>query len=137
MTARILIVEDEILIGLEIEAMIEDLGHQSVGIAPDVDEAMRLAETRPDIALVDLHLRDGLTGPQIGRILSEQFDVTVIFVTANPRLLGSGVPGTIGVMEKPIDEQAIGAAIAYAIERRGGANVMPPPVLRPFQSLSQ
>lgn len=137
MTARILIVEDEILIGLELEAMIEDLGHQPVGIAPDVNEAMRLAETRPDIALVDLHLRDGLTGPQIGRILSEQYDVTVIFVTANPRLLGHGVPGTIGVMEKPIDERVIGPAITYALERRGGANVMPPPALQAFQSMTQ
>lgn len=132
MTARILIVEDEFLIAMEIEAMLEEMGHQPVGIAPDSAAALRLAEARPDIALVDLHLRDGLTGPQIGRILADEYDITVIFVTANPRLLGTGVPGTIGVVEKPTDERAIGAAIDYAMSIRDGMQVPPPPVLRAF-----
>lgn len=132
MTARVLIVEDEVLIALDMEAMIEDLGHDPVGIAPDSDDALRLAETQqPDVALVDLHLRDGLTGPQIGKLLSE-LGITVVFVTANPRLLGDGIPGTIGVVPKPTDDRAIGGAIAYAMSVRHGRPMPPPPALQPF-----
>jgi DNA-binding response OmpR family regulator len=136
MSARILIVEDEVLIALEIEAIVEDLGYEPVGIAPDAAEALRLAANGVDIALVDLHLRDGLTGPQIGKLLSEQHGASVVFVTANPRVLGDGVPGTIGVVEKPTDERAIGAAIDYAVSLRHGRDMPPPPILKTFgQSL--
>ncbi len=133
MTARVLIVEDEVLIALDMEAMIEDLGHEPVGIAPDSEEALKLADREePHVALVDLHLRDGLTGPQIGRLLSQR-GITVVFVTANPRLLGSGIPGTVGVVPKPTDDKAIGAAIAYAMSVRQGEPAPPPPALVPFE----
>ena len=67
MNAKILIVEDEILVALDMEMAIEEMGHTPIGIAPDAEVAATLANEQPDIALVDLNLRDGLTGPQIAR----------------------------------------------------------------------
>ncbi len=85
------------------------------------------------LALVDLNLRDGLTGPQIGARLSEK-GVPVIFVTANPAQLGEGVAGTIGVITKPTDESVVGEAVRYALGRSNNDNaVSPPPQLRLFR----
>lgn len=113
--ARILIVEDEMLVAYGVEAALEDLGHQVVGIAPDVTTAMAMATQPIDLALVDLNLRDGPTGPEIGRRLCQQRGIAVLFVTANPRMLGAGIAGAIGVLSKPADERVVGAAVDYAL----------------------
>ncbi len=132
MSAKILIVEDEMLVAMELEAILEDLGHTPVGIAADLTDAEQLASLPIDLALVDLNLRDGLTGPEIGKRLSAR-GVTVLFITANPRQLGEGIVGTIGVLEKPTDEQTVRAAIDYALGVRSGqCNFAPPPTLKLF-----
>jgi len=131
MPAKILIVEDEFLVAMNLERVIEDLGHAAIGIAPDQETALDLADEEPDVAFVDLNLRDGLTGPQIGKMLSD-LGISVIYVTANPRILGDGVPGTLGVMPKPCDGRSIAGALDYALMRRRGLEVMPPPFMIPF-----
>ena len=131
MAARILIVEDEMLVAIELEALLEDLGHDPVGIVPDLQAAELYFDEALDLALVDLNLRDGLTGPEIGKRLGER-GVTVVFVTANPSLLGNGVAGAIGVITKPTDGQTVKAAVDYALGLREGRLVSPPPALRLF-----
>ena len=131
MSAKILIVEDEFLVAMNLESVVEDLGYQAVGIAPDRESALQLADEEPDVAFVDLNLRDGLTGPQIGKALSER-GISVIYVTANPRILGDGVPGTLGVMPKPCDGRTIAGALDYALMVRRGVPALPPPFIIPF-----
>ena len=131
MAARILIVEDEMLVAIELEGLLEDLGHDPVGIVPDLQAAELYFDEALDLALVDLNLRDGLTGPEIGKRLGER-GVTVVFVTANPSLLGNGVAGAIGVITKPTDGQTVKSAVDYALGLRDGRLVSPPPALRLF-----
>lgn len=131
MTGRILIVEDEFLIACEMEAILEDNGYRCAGIAPDLPSAARHLGEEIDLALVDLNLRDGLTGPQIGQRLSSA-GVPVIFVTANPAQLGHGIAGTIGVLSKPTDETTLLAAVHFGLARRRGLAVDPPLPLRLF-----
>lgn len=132
MSAKILIVEDEMLVAIELESILEDLGHCPVGIAPDLSSAEEYSEQPIELALVDLNLRDGLTGPEIGRRLSAR-GVIVLFITANPRILGSGIAGTIGVLTKPTDEATVRAAVDFALSRRAGAaQVAPPKALKLF-----
>lgn len=131
MLSRILIVEDEMLVAFELEMILTDLGYEVVGIAPDLDTASTYFDQALDLALVDLNLRDGLTGPQIGQRLSES-GVTVLFISANPRLLGDGLAGTIGVITKPTDETTVKAAVEYALGVRHGRPVDPPQALKLF-----
>lgn len=131
MSTRILIVEDEILVAMELEAILLDLGYGVVGIAPDLATARGYFGQAIDLALVDLNLRDGLTGPEIGRTLSAQ-GVTVLFVTANPRQLGDGIAGTVGVITKPADDEMVKTCVAYALAHREGRPVTPPRYLRTF-----
>ena len=133
MSANILIVEDEMLVAFEVQAILEDLGHNVVGIAPDLESAMALADRTVDLALVDLNLRDGLTGPEIGRRLCEKQGIMVLFATANPRILGDGIAGTVGVLTKPTDEATVAAAVEYALRVRvGDTSVAPPSALKLF-----
>ncbi len=131
MTARILIVEDEILVAMELEHTLQELGYEVVGAAADLTAAYRYFDEPLDLALVDLNLRDGLTGPQIGERLGAK-GVTVVFVTANPGLLGGGVAGAIGVITKPTDEEVVKKAVAYALAVRVGVAAEAPPNLRLF-----
>ena len=131
MTPKILIVEDEMLVALELESILFDSGFEPVGIAPDLCTAEDYFGEPIDLALVDLNLRDGLTGPQIGKLLSEK-GVTVLFLTANPRMLGDGVAGTIGVITKPTDSETVKCAVNYALGVRQGLAVEPPAALKLF-----
>jgi DNA-binding response OmpR family regulator len=131
MSARILIVEDEMLVALELQSILLDLDYEVVGIAPDLATAQGYFGQEIDLALVDLNLRDGLTGPQIGATLGSS-GVTVLFVTANPRLLGQGISGAIGVITKPTDEAMVASAVAFALAVRSGRPAKAPPYLRLF-----
>jgi two-component system, response regulator PdtaR len=131
MSARILIVEDEMLVALELESILGELDYSVIGIAPDLPTAREYFDREIDLALVDLNLRDGLTGPEIGATLGRK-GVTVLFVTANPRLLGDGVAGAIGVITKPTDEEAVKSCVVYALAHRSGQKVEPPSYLRLF-----
>jgi CheY-like chemotaxis protein len=135
MTCRILVVEDEIFVAIEIEHVIEEMGFTPVGIAADRQSALALAEDA-DVALVDLNLQDGPTGANVGRILAQRHGITVMFMTANPSQLGDGVPGTIGVLAKPVSDSDLRAAVAYAVARHQTRDARAPARLRLFNRAS-
>jgi DNA-binding response OmpR family regulator len=134
MTARILIIEDEALVAMELRFVLEDLGYDVAGVAADARTARNLVrETEVDLALVDIHLSDGPTGVELGRELGQEMGVTVLYMTANPGMVRSGVAGTIGVLSKPTDERAVQKAVEYALRRRKGEPVeYAPPELQLF-----
>ena len=120
------------LVAMELQAILKDLGYEVVGLAADAAATWSLLRYQPDLALVDLNLRDGPTGAEIARRLVREHDVRVLFMTANPRLLGDGLAGVIGVLSKPCDEAVVAAAVAYALHRSGANAPPPPPALRTF-----
>lgn len=134
MTARILIIEDEALVAMELRFVLEDLGHEVVGTVADAASARALVrEAEVDLALVDIHLSDGPTGVALGRELGQDLGVSVLFMTANPGMVREGVAGAIGVLSKPTDERAVQKAVDYALRRRQGQPVLyAPPELQLF-----
>lgn len=134
MTARILIIEDEALVAMELRYVLEDLGYVVVGTAPDARTALALASSGGiELALVDIHLSDGATGVGLGQQLGEAFGVTVLYMTANPGMVSHGVPGTMGVLTKPTDEGCVSEAVEYALHLRRGEPVPSiPPGLQMF-----
>jgi ActR/RegA family two-component response regulator len=92
---RILVVEDEALIALELESLLDDLGHVTVGVAGTSAEAIAMGRTTaPDVALVDIHLVDGP--------IPEDF------------------AGAIGVIAKPYSERVVASTLDYVADRRAG-----------------
>ena len=134
MTARILIIEDEALVAMELRFVLEDLGYVVVGTAPDARTARALASRGGvELALVDIHLSDGPSGVDLGQELGEGFGVTVLYMTANPGMVSQGVPGTMGVLTKPTDECAVREAVEYALHlRRGEPAPLVPSALQMF-----
>jgi CheY-like chemotaxis protein len=111
---RILIVEDEFLIALELENLLQDAGHDVVGIAASSSEAIALGKQfAPDLAFVDIHLADGLTGIDVARTLSDEQHVTVLFMTANAKRIPEDFAGACGVIAKPYTERGVKEALAY------------------------
>ncbi len=123
---RVLIVEDEFLIAMDIEDSIMQAEEEAdvIGIANRLDQAVALG-SRADIAFVDVNLADGQTGPEIGRRLSQDHGVVVIFMTANPEVvvnLGIGA----GVIVKPVPQDAVEQCLSYALAKRAGTRAVTP-----------
>ncbi|NKM02197.1 response regulator [Rhizobium leguminosarum bv. viciae] len=83
---RLLIVEDEPGIALVIEDVAIDAGFEITGIAGNMSEALELG-SEADIAIIDVRLGDGLTGPSIARALFSGFGLGVVYFTLNPGLV--------------------------------------------------
>lgn len=113
MTKKVLIVEDEIFVALEIEEIVKEAGFDPKAIAADRAAAIEAA-AGCDIALVDLNLRDGPTGPAIGMELATRFGMRVIYVTANPAQIGDASAAALGVVTKPFRAQSIVGALRLA-----------------------
>ncbi len=80
---RVLIVEDEALISLELEEMFLMLGAEVVGIAHSAAEAVRLSEaTRPDFLTMDVHLLGERDGVSAAVEIYERFGLRSVFITA-------------------------------------------------------
>ncbi|MGA1801744.1 response regulator [Rhizobium sp. HT1-10] len=119
MDEKVLIVEDEMLIALDLEYMVESNGLKVAGVANSMARAMAAAPYA-DIALVDVNLSDGPTGPAIGRMLAEQYGIAVIFMTANPEAVAGGIAGTLGVLRKPVQPGMVAQTLKYALRRISG-----------------
>lgn len=129
---RVLIVEDEVLLAVELEHVLEESGHTVVGHAMDTGEAVSLAgRHRPDLALVDVHLQDGPTGVGAARTLTDDCGAVVLFMTANKQRLPSDFAGACGVISKPYSEHGVRRALEFVALclRDGCADCAPPPGL--------
>ena len=80
---KVMVVEDDAIIGMDIEHRVRRLGYEVTGVADNAEEAVELAaDTKPDIALMDIRLRGDIDGIDTARMLEEQFALPVIFITA-------------------------------------------------------
>jgi len=83
MTGKLLIVEDEPIVALDLQQELEQFGCEVVALAQSADEALIAAEEfQPDLALMDLHIVGSLDGIQTARLLRDAFQVPSVFLTA-------------------------------------------------------
>ncbi|MFW2365758.1 MAG: response regulator [Desulforhopalus sp.] len=86
MTAKILIVEDEILVGMMLKKKIEKHGYVVDDIATSGEEAIEMAESgNPDLLFMDVSLPGSLDGVDTAIKIKEKRDIPVIFFTGNHR----------------------------------------------------
>ena len=118
----VLIIEDETFIALDLEGLVESLGHRAVGVARTHTEAVALAKThRPGLILADIQLADGSSGLDAVNELLQSFEVPVIFITAYPeRFLTGERPEPAFLIAKPFQPATVSAVISQALffERR-------------------
>jgi CheY-like chemotaxis protein/DNA-directed RNA polymerase specialized sigma24 family protein len=113
----ILIIEDEALIALDLENIVEGLGHRTIGIARTRTEAIELAKNkRPGLILADIQLADGSSGLEAVNDLLTTFEVPVIFITAYPeRFLTGERPEPAFLVSKPYQQSTVSALVSQAL----------------------
>lgn len=81
---KILIVEDEMIIAANISLQLTQLGYEVTGIIPRGEEALlHVKQNQPDIVLMDIQLKGELNGIQTAQIIQSDFDIPIIYLTAN------------------------------------------------------
>ena len=81
---KILIVEDEMIIGAKVSMFLTELGYEVAGILPRAEEALLQIEgNKPDIVLLDIQLKGEMDGIALAKILHTEHQIPVIFLTAN------------------------------------------------------
>ena len=115
--ARVLIIEDEPIIAMDIETIVRDLGHEVTGVAVTRDEAVAAAlADRPGLLLADIQLADDSSGVDAVKDILAEFQVPVIFITAFPeRLLTGERPEPTFLITKPFQRSTVKAAISQAL----------------------
>jgi DNA-directed RNA polymerase specialized sigma24 family protein/CheY-like chemotaxis protein len=113
----ILIIEDEPFIALDLQALVEDLGHRVVNVARTHKEAVKAVAThRPGLILADIHLADGSSGLEAVNEILTSFEVPVIFITAYPeRFLTGQAPEPAFLIAKPYVPDTVKAVISQAL----------------------
>jgi DNA-directed RNA polymerase specialized sigma24 family protein/CheY-like chemotaxis protein len=113
----ILIIEDEPLIAMDIENMVEGLGHRVVGVARTHKEAVALYnKTQPRMILADIQLADGSSGIDAVNDILHSHQIPVIFITAFPeRLLTGERPEPTFLVTKPFNPEMVKALISQAL----------------------
>src|ERR1700730_10694704 len=113
----VLIIEDEPFIAMELEGLIESLGHRVIGVASTHREAIALMkDKKPGLILSDIQLADGSSGLDAVNELLRMFKVPVIFITAFPeRFLTGERPEPAFLIAKPLQPSAVSAVISQAL----------------------
>ncbi|MFW2588438.1 response regulator [Sagittula sp. SSi028] len=117
-SGKVMIIEDEAIIAMDLESIVGEMGHQVTGIAKTETEALALYETEtPDLILSDIQLADLSSGiDAVNKILGEKSDIPVIFITAFPeRLLTGESPEPAFLIAKPYTEEQVRSAVSQAM----------------------
>lgn len=119
--ANILIVEDEGIIAENIASRLLKSGYKVVGIADSGEDALgKVPELRPDLVLMDIHIKGSLDGIETTRKLRERYDIPVIYLTAHtdPQTIDRAkTTGGFGFLTKPIDHRTLATTIEMATHK--------------------
>jgi two-component system cell cycle sensor histidine kinase/response regulator CckA len=114
---RVLVVEDEGLIALDISNRLTALGHEVVGAVSTAEEAFEKA-SEADIVLMDIRIDGPVDGVEAAMRIREEYHVPVVFLTAHsdrPTLDRAKVTGAFGYLVKPIAHASLNTAIEIAL----------------------
>ena len=118
----VLIIEDEPMIAMDLESIVEGLGHRVTGVARTHAEAVKAVDQhKPGLVLADIQLADGSSGLDAVNEMLGSFAVPVIFITAYPdRLLTGERPEPAFLITKPYQPDTVKAIVSQALffERR-------------------
>jgi CheY-like chemotaxis protein len=127
---EVLIIEDEPIIAMDLEAMVIDLGHSVMRIARTRKEAVAaIADQAPGLVLADIQLADGSSGLDAVNEILTVCDVPVVFITAYPeRLLTGERPEPTFLITKPFRTDTVKAIISQALffDRRASLSTPAP-----------
>ena len=119
--ARILIVEDEVLISMGLQQKLENFGYQVVGIASSGEAALaQVIEHQPELILMDIVIEGSMDGIETSQKIQEQFGIPVIFLTAysdEKNLQRAKFTDPSAYLLKPYSDRELEITIELALHR--------------------
>ena len=118
---RLLVVEDEAVVAIDVRGHLERLGYEVVAVADTGEDACRLAaELTPDLVLMDVQLRGAMDGVEAGAQIRRQLSLPVVYLTAyaDEETLGRAkATGPHGYVLKPFDERDLHVTLEVALHK--------------------
>jgi two-component SAPR family response regulator len=115
---KILIVDDELLLAMDLHTALSRAGHDVIGFAPTPDAALTMAAgLRPELALVDINLLGQTEGIDLAEALKARYGTDIIFITAytdEPVMARARGVEPIAILHKPVDQTALFGTIEQA-----------------------
>lgn len=125
--ARILIVEDEAVVALDIERRVVELGYKVVGKTATAEDSIKIAgRERPDLVLMDIKLRGLMDGIEAGRRIRDSWRIPVVYLTAHAdeaTLTRAKATAPFGYLLKPFDEQKLRVTLEVALAKSAGEKI--------------
>ncbi|MEO0982121.1 MAG: response regulator transcription factor [Pseudomonadota bacterium] len=119
--ARILIVEDEVIVARDLETSLTEMGHSVVGMAMDAAEALSIAEEeKPDLALVDIRIKGDRDGITLAAYLKEDLPIRIVFLTshADPETVErASTVKPSGYLLKPYTDESLFACLTVVLSQ--------------------
>lgn len=118
---RLLIVEDEAIVAMDIESKLEDSGYLVIGVARSGEDAVRMAyEKSPDLILMDINLQGDMDGVIAAKHIRERRSIPVVFLTAlgdRDTLQRAKITEPLGYLLKPFNERDLYAAVEVGLHK--------------------
>ena len=125
---QIMVVEDESIIALDLKHSLNRLGYAVSGMAASGESALRKIEAnRPDLIMMDIHLKGEMTGIQVAEKIKTDFQIPIVYLTANAdssTFRGAKETDPYGYLLKPFDEKELGIAVEIALHQHKKGQVI-------------
>ena len=126
--ARVLIVEDEVIVAEALKQTLKASHYKVIGHATDGREAVQMArQLHPDVILMDIVLRGRTSGIEAAVSIQREIDTSIIYVTgqsSEPLVNAAARSGALGYIVKPFQAQQVTSSIKIALHRRNDARVI-------------
>jgi len=125
-SSKILIVEDEIIIAIDLKIRLEDLGYYVPGIAVNGRDAIKkTGEKNPDIILMDILLNEDKDGIQVAQQIRNQYNIPIIYLTGSQNdglIERAEITEPYVYINKPFDNTEIENAIQLAVSKTNNSS---------------
>ena len=118
---KVMIVEDESIIALDIKNNLLRLGYEVAGVASSGESALRkIQSNHPDVILMDIHLKGKMTGIDVSEKVNSDFHIPIVYLTANAdssTFKEANETDPYGYLLKPFKEKELGIALEIALHK--------------------
>jgi CheY-like chemotaxis protein len=118
---KVLVVEDELIVAMNIAEQLRELGAEPVGHAKSGEQAIELAgQLSPDLVMMDVHLASSMDGISAAQVIRDRFDIPCLFLSAfsgADSLARAQLAKPAGYLAKPFDETDLDAALTGLVRR--------------------
>ncbi len=125
---KVLVVEDEQIIAMDLSRRLEALGYTVTGMAGNAETALRKARSlRPDIVLMDIVLPGGADGVELSALMRSELEVPIVFVTAHSddrTVERAKATGPYGYVTKPVDDRQLQIVIDMAVYKHAAEKAL-------------